>query len=128
MTTKRLLGLVGMLGALAIAPAQAQTEVVLLNFAKLAGENPYAGVIRDSAGNLYGTTFEGGAPKGFYGVVYKLDKAGRETVLHSFTGGADGAYPEAGLIRDSAGNLYGTTEQGGTAGAGVVYKLDTAGK
>jgi uncharacterized repeat protein (TIGR03803 family) len=127
MTTKRLLGLVWVLGALAIVPAQAQTEVVLLNFAKLAGETPYAGVIRDSAGNLYGTASEGGPFRGGYGLVYKLDTAGRETVLHSFTGGADGRYPEAGLIRDSAGNLYGTTDQGGTAGAGVIYKLDTAG-
>jgi uncharacterized repeat protein (TIGR03803 family) len=127
MTTKRLLGLVWVLGALAIVPAQAQTEVVLLNFAKLAGETPYAGVIRDSAGNLYGTASEGGPLRGGYGLVYKLDTAGRETVLHSFTGGADGRYPEAGLIRDSAGNLYGTTDQGGTAGAGVIYKLDTAG-
>ena len=47
------------------------------------------------------------------GVVYKLDRTGRETVLYSFTQSADGGYPEAGAIRDSAGNLYGTTTQGG---------------
>jgi hypothetical protein len=69
------------------------------------GGYPYAGVIRDSAGNLYRTILGGGS--GFsHGVVYKLDTAGRETgretVLYTFTGGADGAYPGGGLIRDSA--------------------------
>src|ERR1039458_9600618 len=89
------------------------------------GASPTAGVVRDSAGNLYGTTGAGGAQNA--GVVYKLDRAGQETVLYSFTGGADGGYPHAGVIRDSAGNLYGTTPFGGT-GSGVVYKLDTAGQ
>jgi len=79
-------------------------------------------VIRDSAGNLYGTT--GGGPN--YGVVYKLDTLGNYTVLYSFTGGADGGGPEAGVIRDSAGNLYGTTYGGGSGG--VVYKVDTSGQ
>ena len=88
------------------------------------GASPYAGVIRDSAGNLYGTTFGGGTAG--RGVVYKLDTAGHETVLYSFTGGADGGDPYAGVIRDSAGDLYGTTFGGGAAGAGVVYKLDPA--
>src|ERR1700731_1099614 len=67
-----------------------------------------ASLIRDSAGNFYGTTAYGGASN--WGVVFKLDTAGTETVLHSFTGGADGGYPLAGLIGDSAGNLYGTTQ------------------
>jgi uncharacterized repeat protein (TIGR03803 family) len=93
------------------------------------GANPAAyaaaGVIRDSAGNLYGTTRDGGTG---YGVVFKLDTAGQETVLHSFTGGIDGAYPVGGVIRDSAGNLYGTAAAGGTAGAGVVFKVNKAGK
>jgi uncharacterized repeat protein (TIGR03803 family) len=87
------------------------------------GENPYAGVIRDSAGNLYGTTFSGGS--GGFGVVYSLDPSGHETVLYSFKGWSDGGYPYAGVIRDSAGNLYGTTYTG--ANGGVVYKLDTTG-
>ena len=47
-------------------------------------------------------------------MVYKLDTAGQETVLHSFTGGPDGNFPAAGLLRDSTGNLYGTTEMDGT--------------
>jgi uncharacterized repeat protein (TIGR03803 family) len=101
-------------------------ETVLYNFAGGAdGSNPYAGVIRDRAGNFYGTTVSGGAAG--YGVVYKLDTAGHETVLHSFAGGSDGTYPYAGVVRDRAGNLYGTTYEGGTADLGVVYKLDTTG-
>ena len=90
------------------------------------GGGPYAGVIRDPAGNLYGTTSDGGAAS--VGVVYKLNAAGQETVLHTFTGGADGSFPNAGVIRDSSGNLYGTTSSGGTANAGVVYTLDAAGR
>jgi uncharacterized repeat protein (TIGR03803 family) len=102
-------------------------ETVLYTFKGGAdGGYPYAGVIRDSAGNLYGTTYGGGTAS--WGVVYKLDTTGQETVLYSFTGGADGGEPMAGVIGDSAGNLYGTTNYGGgTATAGVVYKLDTTG-
>jgi uncharacterized repeat protein (TIGR03803 family) len=99
---------------------------VLYSFvAGTGGEYPFAGVISDSAGNLYGTTYAGGA--GSSGVVFKLDTSGNETVLYSFTGGADGANPYASVISDSAGNLYGTTFSGGTAGWGVVFKLDTSG-
>ena len=86
------------------------------------GAVPYGGAIRVSAGNFYGTTYSGGTANA--GVVYKLDITGHETVLYSFTGGADGGSPQAGVIRDSAGNLYGTTVGGGTAGWGVVYKVD----
>ena len=104
----------------------ADHEAVLYSFTGGAdGGGPYAGVIRDSAGNLYGTTYYGGTAN--LGVVYKLDPAGHETVLYSFTSGAGGATPYAGVIRDSAGNLYGTTYSGGAASAGVVYKLDMAG-
>jgi uncharacterized repeat protein (TIGR03803 family) len=96
-------------------------ETVLYKFMGADGQGPYAGVILDSAGNLYGTTFTGGAMD--LGVVYKLDTAGQETVLYSFTGGADGGRPGSGVIRDSAGNLYGTVAFGGTKGGGVVFKL-----
>ena len=89
------------------------------------GGYPSAGVIRDSAGNLYGTTSGGGASGA--GVVFKVDPSGHETVLYSFTGGADGGSPGAGVIRDPAGNLYGTTDGGGTAELGVVFKLDKSG-
>jgi uncharacterized repeat protein (TIGR03803 family) len=101
------------------------------------GANPSAGLVQDAAGNLYGTTEGGGdlaCGGGFgCGVVFKLGTTGKETVLHSFTGGADGRDPNAGLVRDAAGNLYGTTRSGGdlacsVAGCGVVFKLDTTSK
>ena len=85
------------------------------------GGNPYAGVIRDPAGHLYGTTVYGGTPG--YGVVFELDPAGNETVLYSFTGGADGGSPYAGVIRDPAGNLFGTAQTGGKETSGVVFAL-----
>jgi uncharacterized repeat protein (TIGR03803 family) len=89
------------------------------------GRSPMTAVIRDAAGNLYGTTFQGGS--GYSGVVYKLDPSGQETVLHNFTGGADGGYPESAVIRDSAGNLYGTCDSGGSFYDGVVYEVDQVG-
>jgi uncharacterized repeat protein (TIGR03803 family) len=102
-------------------------ETVLYPFTGFAdGGGPIGNPIFDSAGNLYGVTqFGGQGPCPFFGcgVVFEVDPTGRETVLYSFTGFADGSEPTAGVIRDSAGNLYGTTSGGGAAGAGVVYKL-----
>src|SRR5579871_2407653 len=109
------------------AHAQSFSETVLHNFGSPPrGEYPIAGVIRDSAGNLYGTAEAGGAFN--QGVVFKVDPAGRETVLYSFKGGADGADPQSAVILDSAGNLYGTTLLGGTANQGVVYLVSSAGQ
>ncbi len=90
------------------------------------GATPYSNVTFDTAGNLYGTTYLGGAANA--GVVYKLDASGQETVLYSFKGGSDGANPYAGLILDSSGNLYGTTTSGGGAQAGVVFRIDATGQ
>ena len=87
------------------------------------GRYPTSGVIRDQAGNLFGTTVNGGA-RTSSGVVFKLDAAGNETVLHRFREGGDGRFPSSGVILDAEGNLYGTTERGGVAGVGVVYKVD----
>jgi uncharacterized repeat protein (TIGR03803 family) len=105
-------------------------ETVLHNFTGGAdGANPWGALLPDAAGNLYGATEFGGVVSGSGpGVVFKLDSGGNETVLYSFTGGADGAYPLAGPIRDTAGHLYGTTSQGGAYGSGVVFKLDAPGK
>src|SRR5580658_6058227 len=89
--------------------AQAQTYAVLQRFTGADGANPSASLLQDLAGNLYGTTFQGGTSR--VGVVFKLDKT-KETVLYNFTGGTDGARPFDRLTRDSAGNLYGTAEQG----------------
>ncbi len=81
----------------------------------------WVGLARDSAGNLYGTTSEGGASGA--GVVFKVNTSGNETVLHTFTGGADGGYPYAGVTLGPEGNLYGTTASGGQTNTGVVYEI-----
>lgn len=86
------------------------TETVLHSFKGRDGRSPYAGLVFDQSGNLYGTTFQGGAYG--YGTVFKLTPNGKgswtESVLHSFAD-RPGASPWAGVIFDSAGNLYGTT-------------------
>ena len=83
-------------------------------------------MLRDAAGNLYGTTSKGGSSG--YGTVFKVSTTGKETVVHSFTGGANGAYPYAGVIMDTKGNLYGTTSEIGSSGYGTVFKVSTTGK
>jgi uncharacterized repeat protein (TIGR03803 family) len=109
-------------------------ETVLYAFSgsRKHGTNPWVGVIADKEGNFYGTTSLGGdlncqAPYGC-GVVFKLDKTGKETVLHAFTGLKDGQAPYTSVIRDSGGDIYGTTSQGGGSGCGgqgcgVVFKI-----
>ena len=163
---------------LTAVPAHAQTAIehVIHSFGNFSnGANPYGTPTRDSSGNLYGTTYQGGAANLAWcsnaaapgircctasragptaptpmqashwtrratctdstyqggtanaGVVYKIDPSGQETVLYAFTGGDDGANPYAGVTLDSAGNLYGTTVNGGAASAGVVYRVTPAG-
>lgn len=104
------------------------TESVLYGFMEGSdGENPSASLVLDAAGHLYGTTSYGGSSG--YGVVFELTSNSQgiwtEAVLHSFAGGTDGATPEAPLIFDSAGNLFGTTTRGGGffGGAGTVFEL-----
>jgi len=106
------------------------------------GANPVAGVIRDEEGNLYGTTYEGGIAGtvcSSCGTIFKLDRAGHETLLYNFSGTPDGFTPAGGVVRDSEGNFYGTTQFGGvsatgsicastSAGCGTVFKLDRTGK
>lgn len=87
------------------------------------GAGPTAALIQDAAGNLYGTTSSGGSG---FGVVFKLDSANHETVLHAFTSRPDGATPHGRLALDASGNLYGTTSSGGAAGLGTVFKIDTS--
>jgi uncharacterized repeat protein (TIGR03803 family) len=91
------------------------------------GANPDAGLIIDAAGNLYGTTPTGGAYSG-YGTVFQLAPGtqGRwkEKVLHSFGNGTDGIMPDASVIIDAIGNLYGTTQLGGAYGNGTVFELN----
>ena len=90
------------------------------------GIAPYLSyVIRDSAGNLYGTAADGGA--NYAGVVYELSPAGSEKVLYNFAGGTDGEYPYSGLVMDAAGNIYGITHNGGKNGKGTVFELSSSG-
>jgi uncharacterized repeat protein (TIGR03803 family) len=88
---------------------------------------PFAGpLVQDASGNLYGTTYSGGAFG--YGTVFKVTPGGTETVLHRFAGPpSDGGSPQfAGLTLDAAGNVYGTT-RGGKFGYGVVFKVTATG-
>src|SRR5271166_3337245 len=106
-------------------------ESVLYSFATIEGGFlPYSSLVRDTEGNLYGTTFTGGtgcSPHYDCGTVFKVDSSGTETVLYSFTGGTkDGCNPWGGLVRDGAGNLYGTTSGCGASGLGTVFKVDTS--
>jgi uncharacterized repeat protein (TIGR03803 family) len=96
------------------------------------GASPYAGLTRDASGNFYGTT-AGGGPRN-QGTAFKLTATFKLSILYSFKGGADGSEPFADLVRDSGGNLYGTTVFGGTntsncsSGCGTVFKVDPTGR
>jgi len=82
-------------------------------------------LIFDGLGNLYGATATGGASN--LGSIFKIDISGKETILYSFGAPPDGANPNASLVFDSAGNLYGTTSSGGSSGSGTIFKLDANG-
>lgn len=102
------------------------TFKVLHNFGNGSdGQEPFAGMILDSSGNLYGTTVAGGS-KGF-GTVFELipqaDGSWKEKILHNFASGFDGQGPRAKLTFDAAGNLYGTTNTGGRYGLGTAFQL-----
>jgi uncharacterized repeat protein (TIGR03803 family) len=105
------------------------TETVLHNFAGGAtdGAFPYLTRLKiDKAGNLYGVTQEGGGSN--LGVVFEISASGTFSMLHSFAGGpTDGAFPSGPLLRDTAGNLRGTTENGGTSNLGTVFELGPTG-
>jgi uncharacterized repeat protein (TIGR03803 family) len=106
------------------------TENVLHSFSGSDGEEPQGALIRDAKGNLYGTTYFGGAygPGSVFQLVTKGKKAGTLNTLYSFTGGNDGfgPYTTNGLFLDKSGNLYGTTFGGGANSAGVVFELTPA--
>jgi uncharacterized repeat protein (TIGR03803 family) len=113
-----------------VPPATQWTDTVLYSFCRLPscgdGDQPVAGLVFDSSGALYGTTFHGGTTG--YGTVFKLTPPAApatqwtETVLHSF-GTSQGAFSRGGVSFGSKGALYGTTEYGGTSGDGTVFKL-----
>ncbi len=93
----------------------------LYSFAK-DGANPSAALVQGSDGSFYGTTYQGGT-NGSYGTLFKISSNGAFTSLYSFTGGNDGANPQAALVQGSDGNFYGTTENGGAGGGGTVFRL-----
>jgi len=108
-------------------PGASWTESVLYSFDGTDGAYPYAGLLFDEEGNLYGTTHTGGVY--FQGAVFELSPpehavgSWRERVLYSFTGSSDGSSPYGGLVRDRAGTLYGTANLGGAFGYGAVFQL-----
>jgi uncharacterized repeat protein (TIGR03803 family) len=130
-------GLYGAGIAYELSPSQGGgwTEAILYNFSGGGYGNSLSySLVKDAAGNLYGTMFFGGTYG--EGLVFELSPSmsglWTETVLHSFGSGTDGQYPEASVIMDAGGNLYGTTYQGGTycsslSGCGIVYELSRSG-
>jgi uncharacterized repeat protein (TIGR03803 family) len=101
------------------------TEEILYSFGGgQDGSNPFEGLVFGASGNLYGTTTGGGNSGD--GTVFELARGGNgsisETILWSFDG-TDGTSPGSSLILDGAGNLYGTTEGGGSSGYGVVFEM-----
>ncbi len=109
--------------------SRAGKETILHSFPQQSGdaECPQWGLIQDAAGDLYGTTFAGGTSSYSAGTVFKISKAGKENVMHSFNG-YDGFGPESTLVQDASGNLYGTTNSGGSIGYGTVFKINKTGK
>ena len=111
-------------GSLALS---AQTLITLHSFNKTDGSNPYAGLMQANNGNLYGTTSAGGANGD--GTAFQITTSGTLTTIHNFNhfSPTDGAQPYAGLMQAKDGNLYGTTNRGGSHNVGVVYRISTSG-
>ena len=125
-TMRAAFAVTAVMSAVFAQPALAAKQQNVYSFA--AGNDggfPRGGVIADAKGNLYGTTSSNGA--GHSGVVYELvhqpDGSYSQTTLYAFTGGDDGGNPQAGLLRDAKGHLFGTTYAGGASGQGVVFEL-----
>ena len=118
-------------GLIGVAGKSLAQESILFSFNGTNGATPYSTLVRDAAGNLYGTTYSGGAvgaPYDLYGTVFELSPGTggtwTETVLYNFGSvSGDGIVPLGGLVFDRKGNLYGTTTEGGANGEGTVYEL-----
>ncbi len=114
---------VSVLLATAAAPLSAQILTTLHNFNQTDGSNPFAGLMQASNGNLYGTTSAGGANGD--GTVFQITTSGALSTLHNFNqlSPVDGAQPYSGLMQARDGNLYGTTNRGGSHNVGIVYRI-----
>lgn len=112
-----------------LSPSLGWTESVLHSFSGSDGARPIGALIFDSKGNLYGATQNGGGSGcggSGCGVIFELSPSSAgwtETVLYTFTGGADGSFPVGGLVADSSGSLYGTAMFGGSANVGTIFRL-----
>ncbi len=113
--------------AMAAVALPAQTLTTLYSFHGADGSNPFAGLMQANNGNLYGTTSAGGANGD--GTVFQITTSGTLTTIHNFNGfnPTDGSQPYAGLIQATDGNLYGTTNRGGSHNVGIVYRITTSG-
>jgi uncharacterized repeat protein (TIGR03803 family) len=91
------------------------------------GATPYSGLVRDSVGNMYGTTYQGG--RGNQGIVFKLTPKGTYSIVYVFQGALqrDGANPYGGVLLDAKGNIFGTTVIGGEGNSGTVYRIANVG-
>jgi uncharacterized repeat protein (TIGR03803 family) len=109
-----------------LTPGGVITDLYSFTGGTNSGSNPQGGLIMDNTGNFYGTTYFGGVSNN--GTVFKLSPSGTLTVLYSFAGGtADGSHPQTTLVMDSAGNLFGTTHDGGAASVGTVFMVSATG-
>jgi uncharacterized repeat protein (TIGR03803 family) len=125
--------LAGLLAGLSVTPSPGagMTKSPLVAFDGLYGATAYAGLLRASDGNYYGTTLYGGVgfigPSTGNGTIFRITEAGAFTSIMLFGGIINGANPYAPLMEGANGNLYGTTSKGGTYGLGVIYRLSTNG-
>ncbi len=97
----------------------------LYSFSYSDGGAPVPGLVQDTDGSFYGTTYFGGTNG--YGTVFRMTPQGALTTLYAFTGGSDGGYPFGGLLLGTDGNLYGTTESGGIYSDGTVFRIGPEG-
>ena len=111
----------------AIRPLAGATYTVVHNFAGAPndGQSPTAEVTLDASGNIYGDTDYGGANSN--GTLFELTTGGTESLLHSFGGSGDGTVPDGAVIFDASGNMYGTTQSGGSAGNGIIWEYSASG-
>jgi uncharacterized repeat protein (TIGR03803 family) len=111
-----------------VAFSPAQTFTRLHTFHGADGSNSQAALVQASNGDLYGTTALGGKNNCSYGcgTIFKITPSGMLTTVHNFHG-TDGAHPEAGLVQGIDGDLYGTTEDGGSGGHGTIFKITPSG-
>jgi uncharacterized repeat protein (TIGR03803 family) len=111
----------------------ARQETVLHRFKGCNVNGPHDGyfpeslLVMDASHNLYGTTLLGGVPFQCQGTAFALSSAGKETMLHRFSGGADGGNPYAGMTLNAAGTLYGVASSGGNSGSGLAFQMGTKG-